>query len=130
MAFFGCSLFLSKFNYHSPSSMFTLPKKNLKIAIIPLILSFIGLMLPMTDSKHLIWPAIVTQIGTMAVEGSMANRGMLPFWFYSYRHFIGLFYFILFTINFMAMHRLSKRRKSHPHEFIDIEKQEKVTKIN
>ena len=66
----------------------------------------IGLMLPETDNKHLVWPAIITQISTMVAEGVMANKGMLPFWFYSHRHYIGLFYFIMFVINYNAMSRL------------------------
>lgn len=46
---------------------------------------------------------------------------MLPFWFYSHRHYIGLFYFVMFIINYNAMSRLSKRRKSHAHEFVEME---------
>jgi len=66
----------------------------------------IGLMLPETDNKHLVWPAILTQISTMVAEGVMTNKGMVPFWFYSHRHYIGLFYLIMFVINYNAMSRL------------------------
>ena len=124
MTFYGCGVFLTKFNFHSPSSQYTLPKTPVKSAIIPLLLCFVGLMLPEMDSKHMVWPAVVTQIGTMMVEGIMVNKGMLPFWFYSHRHYIGLFYFIMFLISYKAMSRLAMRRKSHSHEFIDIEKEQ------
>jgi hypothetical protein len=121
LTFFGCSLCLSKFNFHSPSSLYTLPKTAVKSAVIPLVLSFIGLMLPETDNKHRVWPAVVTQITTMFVEGTMANKGMLPFWFYSHRHYIGLFYFVMFLITYKAMSRLDTRRSTHPHQFIKIQ---------
>ncbi len=120
LVFYGSSLCLNKFNYHCPSSLFTLPKTRMTSIMYPLVLSFIGLMLPETDSKHMVWPAIITQISTLVVEGTMANKGMLPFWFYSHRHYIGLFYFVMFVINYNAMSRLAKRRKSHAHEFVDI----------
>jgi hypothetical protein len=99
----------------------TLPKTPVTSAFLPLLLSFVGLLLPETDSKHLVWPAVVTQLGTMVVEGTMVNKGMLPFWFYSHRHYIGLFYFVMFIINYNAMSRLAKRRKSHAHEFVEME---------
>ena len=46
MVFFSCGMFLTKFNFHSPSSQYTLPKTPVKSAIIPLLLCFMGLMLP------------------------------------------------------------------------------------
>jgi hypothetical protein len=52
----------------------------------------------------------------------MANKGMLPFWFYSHRHYIGLFYFIMFIINYNALSKLGKRRVSHAHEFVEVQK--------
>ena len=79
-------------------------------ALFPLVFSFIGLMIPETDSKHMIWPALFTQITTTTVESIMANKGLLPFWFYSYRHYIGLAYIVIFITNFVAMRRLHKRR--------------------
>ena len=126
LTFFGCSLFLTKFNFHSPSSMYTLPKTRVTSAFLPLVLSFIGLMLPETDSKHLAWPAVITQVVTMFIEGTMANKGLLPFWFYSHRHYIGLFYFIMFFINYNAMSKLATRRTTHSHEFIEIEQTNKI----
>ncbi len=122
MAFFGCGLCLAKFNFHTPTSLHTMVKTPLTSAFVPLMLTFIGMMLPETDSKHQIWPALITQLGTMTVEGNMANRGMLTFWFYSHRHYVGLFFFVMFVINYNAMSRQAKRRKSHPHEFVDLER--------
>lgn len=115
LTFFGCGIALSRFNFHNPSSKYTIPKTKVKSAIIPFLFSLIGMMIPETDDKHLVWPAIVTQISTMTVEGIMVNKGILPFWYYSYRHYIGLFYFVMFIINFTAMKRLENRRKSHAH---------------
>jgi len=106
LTFFACGICLSRFNFHSPSSKFTIPKTNVSSAFLPLVLSFIGLMLPETDNKHLVWPALATQLGTLIVEGVMVNKGVLPFWFYSFRHYIGLCYFVMFVINFTAMNRL------------------------
>ena len=72
-------------------------------------------MLPATDNKHYVWPAVITQLSTMLIEGTMVNKGFMPFWFYSHRHFIGLFYFVMFFINYKAMSRRAMRRKTHPH---------------
>lgn len=118
MTFFACGIALSRFNFHNPSSKFTIPKTKVKSAIIPFFLSFIGLMIPETDDKNLVWPAVVTQFSTLIVEGVMVNKGILPFWFYSYRHYIGIYYFIMFIINFTAIKRLEKRRTTHSHEFV------------
>ena len=115
LTFYACSLALTKFNFHSPSSKYTLPKTPTGSAFLPLVLSMVGLMLPESDSKHMVWPAMLTQMSTLFVEGTMANKGMIPFWFYSHRHYIGLFLIIMFVINYAVMNRLAKRRKSHSH---------------
>lgn len=67
LIFYGCALCLNRFNFHSPSSQFTLPKTRMTTTLYPLLFSFLGLMLPATDSKHMVWPAIITQISTMVV---------------------------------------------------------------
>ena len=120
IAFFACGLALTRFNFHSPSAQYTLVNKKMISALFPLVFSFIGLMIPETDSKHMIWPALFTQITTTTVESIMANKGLLPFWFYSYRHYIGLAYIVMFITNFVAMRRLHKRRQTHSAEFVDI----------
>lgn len=67
MTFFACGMALSRFNFHNPSSKYTIRKTNVTSAVLPFLLSFIGLMIPETDNKHLVWPALVTQIGTLVV---------------------------------------------------------------
>lgn len=120
LTFFGCGIALSRFNFHNPASQFTIPKTRVISAIVPFLFSFVGLMLPETDSPHQMWAATVTQISTMVVEGVMVNKGILPFWYYSYRHYIGLFLFVMFIINFTALKRLEHRRSSHSHEFVEM----------
>jgi hypothetical protein len=115
LTFFACGIALSRFNFHNPSSKYTIPKTKVKSALLPFLLSFAGLMIPETDNKHLVWPAVATQLGSLVVEGVMVNKGILPFWFYSYRHYIGICYFIMFIINFTAVKRLEDRRLTHPH---------------
>ncbi len=46
LTFFGCGIALSRFNFHNPSSQFTIPKTRVTSAIFPFLFSFIGLMLP------------------------------------------------------------------------------------
>jgi hypothetical protein len=123
LTFFACGIALSRFNFHNPSSKFTIPKTKVKSAVIPFLLSVGGLIIPETDNKHLVWPAVLTQFSSLVVEGVMVNKGILPFWFYSYRHYIGLCYFIMFIINFTAIKRLEQRRTTHPHEFVEMQMQ-------
>jgi len=67
LTFFGCAIALSRFNFHSPSSKYTIPKTKVKSAIFPFLFSFIGLMIPETDNKHLMWPALGTLAATMVI---------------------------------------------------------------
>lgn len=133
--FYSCGLALTQLNFHSPSSKFTMPKTRLRSRYLPMVLSFLGLMIPHTDSKHLLWPAAVTLVTTLVVESIMGAQGTLPFWFYSFRHYIAFFYLVTFFMCFMAMHRLKKRRANSPHEFVDeleegeFQKQEKLREI-
>jgi hypothetical protein len=53
-------------NFRNPSSKFTLERRPVKYLLAPIILGFVGIMLPPADSKHIIWPAFVTDLFTGA----------------------------------------------------------------
>lgn len=59
-------MILYKMNFRNPSSKFTLERLPVKLPYVALILGFLGIMLPPSDSKHIIWPALLTDIFTMA----------------------------------------------------------------
>ncbi len=75
-------------------------------------------MLPPSDSKHIVWPAFLTDVFTMTFEVQITNQGILPFWFYSYRHFIRFFDCMIFVVVYQSLKKYKKRRETHPHEFV------------
>ena len=82
------------------------------------------MFLPPIDSKYAVLPAIMTDITTMAVEAQLANEGALPFWYYSFRHYIRFFDLIVLIMVFVAMKRMADRIKSHPYLFTTVIKNE------
>ncbi len=108
--FYGTSMILYKMNFRNPSSKFTLERVSVKLQYIPLILGFLGIMFPPSDSKHIIWPAFMTDIFTMAFEVQLTNQGILPFWFYSYRHYIRFFDLIIMVIVYQSLKKYKNRR--------------------
>jgi hypothetical protein len=72
-------------------------------------------MLPPTDTKHVIWPALITDIFTMAFELQATNQGIIPVWFYSYRHFIRFFDILIFIMVYRSLKKYQDRQESHPH---------------
>ncbi len=42
----------------------------------------------------------------------------MPFWFYSYRHFIRFFDWMIFVVVYQSLKKYKKRRETHPHEFV------------
>lgn len=108
--FYGTSMILYKMNFRNPSSKFTLERLPVKLPYVALILGFLGIMLPPSDSKHIIWPALLTDIFTMAFQVQLTNQGILPFWFYSYRHYIRFFDLIIFVIVYQSLKKYKKRR--------------------
>ncbi len=113
--FYGASMMLYKMNFRNPSSKFTLERLPVKLTLVPLILGFIGIMLPPCDSKHIVWPALLTDVFTMAFEVQLTNQGILPFWFYSYRHYIRFFDLIILVIVYQSLKKYKKRRETHSH---------------
>jgi hypothetical protein len=64
--FYGTSMILYKMKFRNPSSKFTLERVPVKFPYVALVLGFLGIMLPPSDSKHIVWPVLLTDIFTMA----------------------------------------------------------------
>ena len=128
--FYGASMILFKMNFRNPSSKYTLERLPPKFQYVPLILGFLGIMLPPSDSKHVVWPAFFTDIFTMAFEVQITNQGIIPFWFYSYRHFIRFFDMMIFVIVYQSLKKYRNRRETHPHEFVKEVGNEGVTEMS
>jgi len=73
------------------------------------------MFLPPTDTKHIVWPAITTDLFTTVIELQITTCGATPFWFYSFRHFIRFLDYATFAIIYFSLKRYKNRRETHPH---------------
>ncbi len=117
LVMYSCVLALYQSRYFNPSSKFTVPRMPVKMIMAPLLLSLIGMALPPSDSKHMVWGVLVTDILTMVKEVEITNQAIIPFWLYSFKHYIRFFDWLTLIILFFALKRHQSRRLSHPHEF-------------
>ena len=90
-------------NFRNPTKKYAYESKNIKFKYWPLVLGFVGMLLPPTDTKHIIWPALVTDVFTMIPELLITNCAATPFWFYSFRHFIRFFDYLCFGAIYFSL---------------------------
>ncbi len=64
--FYGTAMILYKMKFRNPSSKYTVERLPVRFPYIGLALGFLGIMLPPCDSKHIVWPAFLTDIFTAA----------------------------------------------------------------
>ena len=115
-----CGIGLDRMGYRSASSKFTVEKVSLKKwKYLSLGISMAALMLPPSDNKYIVFGTFAGDFLCMMVEAQLANFGIFPFWFYSYRHYIRFFDWISLGINFIALKNLRNRIDSHGHEFVN-----------
>ena len=106
---YSCIFALTKLKYFSPTAKYTLPNRGLLGRVAPLAFSMIALLLPPSDSKYIVFPTFLADVGTLMLEAQMTNYGVYPFWMYSFRHYARFFDWITLGIVFFALHNYRKR---------------------
>lgn len=104
--FFSCIMMLQRLRFNSPTAKHTMPRLSLLGTFIPPVLSLIALALPSSDSKFIVFPTFVADLGTLVVEAQAANFGFYPFWLYSYRHYIRFFELAIIVATYFALRNL------------------------
>lgn len=114
---FASSLSLAHLGFNAPTTknaamIFRVRRYYLTI---PIILCCLGFMLPETDSKYMVITPCLTQLSVSFFEIVIMDQSRIPFWLYSFRHYVNLFYLTGLLICYFGVSNRAKRRLSHPH---------------